>query len=127
MSYTDPAHHMRVMHTPAHPVSPMPAQAAPRAQGELFGADAPSYHHAYLRGFTNSPHGHTSSIEVHTAAEVTASELQDADQGTPGLAADAIAVLDDQLLPLPQLEVDSPRDCALLCLELRRNNTIQHW
>ena len=100
MSYTDPAHHMRVMHTPAHPVSPMPAQAAPRAQGELFGADAPSYHHAYLRGFTNSPHGHTSSIEVHTAAEVTASELQDADQGTPGLAADAIAVLDDQLLPL---------------------------
>ena len=34
---------------------------------------------------------------------------------------------DDQLLPLPQLEVDSPRDCALLCLELRRDNTIQHW
>ena len=27
---------------------------------------------------------------------------------------------DDQLLPLPQLEVDFPRDCALLCLELRR-------
>ena len=34
---------------------------------------------------------------------------------------------DDQLLPMPQLEVDSPRDCSLLCLELRSDNTIQHW